>query len=101
MRLSKGAQLEAAAQRIVGSDGRVEHRAIEPGPEQSGERVILQGLAEDELVVVGRVHAAVPGRIVDIERKSFTPQPTPAAAPRVTPPATPQPETADESTRLP
>lgn len=71
---------------LVGDDDRVERRTVRVGPSHGGERVIRGGIDEGDRVVVGRTRAAVPGRRVRAVPLEVAPRPTPALAPRVSPP---------------
>ncbi|MDG2306531.1 MAG: efflux RND transporter periplasmic adaptor subunit [Candidatus Binatia bacterium] len=83
---------------VVGGDGLIERRAVEPGPRSGGERVVHAGLSEGDRVVVGRRSAAVPGRRVAPVAKEITPEPTPILGPYVSAPSpappTPRPSPA-------
>lgn len=46
---------------VVDAEGRVQYRQVKPGIRQGALRVIDQGLAPDEQVVVSSLHLAIPG----------------------------------------
>jgi RND family efflux transporter MFP subunit len=49
---------------VVGSDGRVEHRTVEPGIQDGDLRVIVKGLSGDEKIVVEGIQKARDGALV-------------------------------------
>src|SRR5580658_203589 len=59
----------------LGPDNRIEYRLIELGPEINGLRVVEQGLAPNEVVVVNGLQHVRPGQIVDPTRVAMSGNP--------------------------
>jgi multidrug efflux system membrane fusion protein len=50
---------------VVGPDGRVEHRTVEPGIQDGDLRVIVKGLSGEERIVVEGIQKARDGALVN------------------------------------
>ncbi|WP_460136905.1 efflux RND transporter periplasmic adaptor subunit [Pseudomonas sp. S1_E04] len=59
---------------VVDAEGRVQYRQVKPGIRQGALRVIDQGIAPEEQVVVNSLHLATPGTQVDPVRAPSQPQ---------------------------
>lgn len=66
---------------VVGKDGTVSAKPVEPGPLVDGLRVIRSGLAPTDRVVVSNFGAAVPGAKVDVRNGQIVPKRDAAANP--------------------
>lgn len=56
---------------VLGADNVVEQRQVKVGEEEAGLRVVASGLAPDDWVITAGIQRAVPGQIVNPERKTM------------------------------
>lgn len=66
---------------VVGRDGKVKQRVVEPGPLVNGLRVIRSGLKADDVVVVAGLAKAKPGALVSPKTVKIQPRKAPPPAP--------------------
>ncbi|MGK6319394.1 efflux RND transporter periplasmic adaptor subunit [Sphingomonas sp. DT-204] len=65
---------------VVGKDGTVAAKPVEPGPVVAGLRVIRTGLAPTDQVILQGIQFAQPGAKVTVKPTTIKPQPAPAGA---------------------
>ncbi|MFZ5449336.1 MAG: efflux RND transporter periplasmic adaptor subunit [Thermodesulfobacteriota bacterium] len=61
--------------RVIGEKNIVERRGVKLGVQEDANRVILEGVHENDLIVVGGILRAIPGRPVTPEKTSAQPVP--------------------------
>lgn len=77
---------------VVGKDGTVAAKPVEPGPVVDGLRVIRKGLSREDRVVISNYGAAVPGAKVEVRQGRIAPERNDAA------PSGPEAPTAAQAT---